>query len=196
MSSKKEKHKVLYPKYWASRTLIFAIIGLVPFLSGTMFLIMGFKLDEKIYKSDNYEIDAFEIIRERGQNDFEMVLKIDGHTMRDTLEYHDDWYNLLAVYGKPGIRQRVLGKENIEYAIQKVKIEKPSIKVYLNKQTKTLTGLRVDGNTIIAHYNFLLMGILFTALGIFMIGGSLYIIIRDPNDWYRNTKDISYQDNA
>ena len=181
MRSKKEKHKILYPKYWANRTLIFAIIGLVPLLSGIMFLIMGFKLDEKVFNSDRYEINAFKVGKRKGQNDFEIVIKIEGQIIRNTLIYHDDWYNLLSEYGKPGIRQRVLSTTNIEYAMQKIKKEKPSIKIRLNEQTKTFTGLKVNGNTIIPHYNFLLMGVLFTALGIFMVGGSLYIIIKDPN---------------
>ena len=191
MPSKKEKHKVLYPKYWANRTLIFVIIGLVPLLSGVMFLIMGYEVDENAYKSDSYEINAFVVSKYQGQNDFEIVIKIEGQTIRDTLKYHDDWYNLLGAYGEPGIRQRVLRKQNIEYAMQKINKEKPSIKVYLNEQTKTLTGLKIDGNTIIKHYNFLLMGFLFTALGIFMVVGSLYIIIKDPNNCYKDTEQIS-----
>lgn len=184
MLSKKEKPKVLYPKYWANRTLIFAIIGWVPLLSGIMFLSMGFELNESICKSKRYEINAFELAKKQGQNDFEIVIAIEGQTIRDTLEYHDDWYNLLGEYGEPGIRQRVLTKQNVEYAVQKIKKEKPAIKVYLDERTKTLTGLKIDGNTIIPHYNFLLMGVLFTALGIFMVVGSLYIIIKDPNSWY------------
>ena len=194
MPSKKEKHKILYPKYWANRTLIFAINGWVPLLSGIMFLTMGFELDENTYKSKRYEIDAITVAKEQGQNDFEIIIKIEGQTIRDTLEYHDDWYNLLSEYGKPGITQRVLSTKNIEYAIQKIKKEKPSIKIRMNEQTKTLTGLKINGNTIIPHYNFLLMGVLFTALGIFMVVGSLYIIIKDPNNWYRENNHSSIKE--
>jgi len=188
MPSKKEKNNVLFPKYWATRTIIFSIIGLVPLLSGIMFLMMGFELNEKVYKSDDYDINAFELSKNLVQNDFEMVIKIEGQTIRDTLEYHDDWYNLLDAYGKPGIRQRVLNNENIEYAINKIRIEKPLIKIHQNEQNKTFTGLKIDRNTIIPRYNFLLMGALFTAFGIFLVGGSLYIIIKDPNNWYGNNK--------
>lgn len=193
MRPKKEKKYVLFPKYWATRTIVFSIIGLVPLLSGIMFLIMGLETNEKVYESNVYHINAFEVQRDYGQNDFEIVLEIEGQIIRDTLKYHDDWYNLLGVYGNPGIRQRVLNNENIEFAINKIKMEKSSITIYLNQQNMTLTGLTIDGNTIITHYNFLLMGILFTALGIFMVGGSLFIIIKDPNNWYRDTNYNSYK---
>jgi hypothetical protein len=92
-------------------------------------------------------------------------------------------------YGNPGIRKRVLNAENLKQAMEKIKNESPELKFYYNDVEKKITGLKINGHTIIFHYNHLLLGLLFTAIGVFLIGGSLYIIIKDPNKWYKEVKD-------
>ena len=147
-----------------------------------------FNTNESYYKGYEYDLNIIEIESKISSSQFELEIKTNDKTIINRLDY-DAWLNFLDNYGNPGIRKRVLNAENLKQAMEKIKNESPELKFYYNDVEKKITGLKINGHTIIFHYNHLLLGLLFTAIGVFLIGGSLYIIIKDPNKWYKEVKD-------
>ncbi|MDO6515846.1 hypothetical protein [Zobellia uliginosa] len=191
MKEKKE-NKTLFPNYWAGRVPIYLIMGLIPLLAGIMHLSLYFDYDENYFKGREYSLKTTEVKRPPSLSKFILAITTHERTVSDTLEY-DAWYHLLGYYGGPDPRQRTQNTENIKHALDRIKKEKPILKYHYNETEKKLTGLKIDGKTILSHYNHLLLGLVFTALGIFMIGGMLYLIIKDPNKWYKEVKDPFYK---
>ena len=186
--NEKKANKPLFPKYWAGRVPIYLVMGLVPLLAGIMNLSLYFNTNESYYKGYEYDLNTIEIESNISSSQFELEIKTNDKTIIDRLDY-DAWLNFLDNYGNPGIRKRVLNADNLKQAMEKIKNESPELKFYYNDVEKKITGLKINGHTIIFHYNHLLLGLLFTAIGVFLIGGSLYIIIKDPNKWYKEVKD-------
>ncbi|MEG3656468.1 hypothetical protein V5097_03585 [Arenibacter palladensis] len=186
--NEKKVNKSLFPKYWAGRVPIYLVMGLIPLLAGFVNLILYFHTNESYYKGYEYDLNTIEIESNISSSQFELEIKTNDKTINDRLDY-DAWLNFLDNYGNPGIRKRVLNVENLKQALERVKNESPELKFYYNDVDKKITGLKINGHTIIFHYNHLLLGLLFTAIGVFLIGGSLYIIIKDPNKWYKEVKD-------
>ena len=184
----KKVNKSLFPKYWAGRIPIYLVIGLIPLLAGIMNLSLYFSTNESHYKGYEYDFNIKEIESNNTSSQFELEIRTNGKTVNDRLDY-DAWLNFLDNYGQPGLRQRVLNSENLNYALVKIKNESLELQFYYNEGEKKITGLKINGHTIIFHYNHLLLGLLFTAIGVFLIGGSLFIIIKDPNKWYKEVKD-------
>ena len=186
--NEKKVSKPLFPKYWAGRIPIYLVMGLIPLLAGFMNLSLYFSTNESYYKGYEYDLNTIEIESNISSSQFELEIKTNDKTINDRLDY-DAWLNFLDNYGNPGIRKRVLNVENLKQALERIKNESPELKFYYNEVEKNITGLKINGHTIIFHYNHLLLGLLFTAIGVFLIGGSLYIIIKDPNKWYKQFKD-------
>ncbi|MFC4096693.1 hypothetical protein [Euzebyella saccharophila] len=183
--TKNNEHKVLYPRYWAFRTLIFSVIGLVPLVVGFMFVFHSFNLKEEKLKISSCQIGFNEIPTTGFNPEFELVLKLKNRVVNDTLNYKEGWYNLLTHYGPPIPKKRVVNPSNIRHAIDELQTDKPRLKLYINERTNKITGLKIGGKTIVKHTNFLLLGAIFLIGGVFMVGGSMYIILKDPNNWYR-----------
>lgn len=188
--NEKKVSKPLFPKYWAGRVPIYLVMGLIPLLAGIMNLSLYFNTNESYYKGYEYDLNTIEIESNISSSQFELEIKTNDKTINDRLDY-DAWLNFLDNYGNPGIRKRVLNVENLKQASEKIKYESPELKFYYNTVEKKLTGLKINGNTIIFHFNHLLLGLLLTTLGGFLIGGSLYIIIKDPNRWYQDIRNES-----
>tara|TARA_R110000744_G_scaffold73478_1_gene147047 strand:- start:665 stop:1249 length:585 start_codon:yes stop_codon:yes gene_type:complete len=186
--NEKKINKSLFPKHWAGRVPIYLVMGLVPLLAGIMNISLYFNTNESYYKGYEYDLNIIEIESKISSSQFELEIKTNDKTIINRLDY-DAWLNFLDNYGNPGIRKRVLNAENLKQAMEKIKNESPELKFYYNDVEKKITGLKINGHTIIFHYNHLLLGLLFTAIGVFLIGGSLYIIIKDPNKWYKEVKD-------
>ncbi len=186
--NEKKVSKPLFPKYWAGRIPIYLVMGLIPLLAGIMNFSLYFSTNESYYKGYEYDLNTIEIESNISSSQFELEIKTNDKTINDRLDY-DTWLNFLDNYGNPGIRKRVLNVENLKQAMERIKNESPELKFYYNEVEKNITGLKINGHTIIFHYNHLLLGLLFTAIGVFFIGGSLYIIIKDPNKWYKQFKD-------
>jgi hypothetical protein len=186
--NEKKVNKPLFPKYWADRVPIYLVMGLVPLLAGIMNLSLYFSTNESYYKGYEYDLNTIEIESNISNSQFELEIKTNDKIINDRLDYHA-WLNFLDNYGQPGLRQRVLNFENLNYALVKIKNESPELQFYYNDGEKKITGLKINGHTIIFHYNHMLLGLLFTAIGVFLIGGSLCIIIKDPNKWYKEVKD-------
>ena len=186
--NKKKANKSLFPKYWAGRVPIYLVMGLIPLLAGIMNISLYFSTNESYYKGYEYDLNIIEIESKISSSQFELEIKTNDKTLNDRLDY-DAWLNFLDNYGAPGIRKRVLNTENLKQALVRIKNESPELQFYYNDGEKKITGLKINGHTIIFHYNHLLLGLLFTAIGVFLIGGSLYIIIKDPNKWYKEVKD-------
>ena len=185
---KKKANKSLFPKYWAGRVPIYLVMGLIPLLAGIMNFGFFFRTDESYFKGIEYDLRATETESSMSWPQFILEIKTIDKTVNDRLDY-DAWLTFLDNYGQPGLRRRVLNSENLKYALDKINKESPELKYYYNYDEKKITGLKFNGHTIIFHYNHLLLGFLFTAMGVFLISGSLYIIIKDPNKWYKKIKD-------
>ena len=186
--NEKKVSKPLFSKYWAGRVPIYLVMGLIPLLAGIMNISLYFSTNESYYKGYGYDLKTIEIESKISNHQFELVIKTNDKTISDKLGY-DAWINFLDNYGQPGLRQRVLNSENLNYALVKIKNESPELQFYYNDGEKKITGLKINGHTIIFHFNHLLLGLLLTTLGGFLIGGSLFIIIKDPNKWYEEIKD-------
>lgn len=186
--NKKKVNKSLFPKYWAGRIPIYLIMGLIPLLAGIMNLSLYLSINESYFKGYEYDLKTIKIESNISSPQFELEIRTNGKTVNDRLDY-DAWLNFLDNYGQPGLRQRVLNSENLNNALVKIKNESPELQFYYNDGEKKITGLKINGHTIIFHYNHLLLGLFFTAIGVFLIGGSLFIIIKDPNKWYKKVKD-------
>ena len=186
--NEKKVNKSLFPKYWAGRVPIYLVMGLIPLSAGIMNISLYFCTNESYYKGYEYDLKTIKIESNISSSQYELEIKTNDKTINDRLDY-DTWLNFLDNYGNPGIRKRVLNVENLKQALERVKNESPELKFYYNDVEKKITGLKINGHTIIFHYNHLLLGLLFTAIGVFLIGGSLYIIIKDPNKWYKEVKD-------
>lgn len=186
--NEKKVNKSLFPKYWAGRVPIYLVMGLVPLLAGIMNLSLYLSINESYYKGYEYDLKTIKIESNISNPQFELVIKTIDKTISDRLDYNA-WLNFLNNYGQPGLRQRVLNDVNLKFALGKIKKESPELKYYYNDDDKKITGLKINGHTIIFHYNHMLLGLLFTAIGVFLIGGSLFIIIKDPNKWYKEVKD-------
>tara|TARA_R100001369_G_scaffold85719_2_gene119612 strand:+ start:2823 stop:3407 length:585 start_codon:yes stop_codon:yes gene_type:complete len=184
----KKVNKSLFPKYWAGRVPIYLVMGLIPLLAGIMNISLYFSTNERYYKGNEYDLKTIKIESNISSPQFELEIKTNDKTVNDRLDY-DAWLNFLDNYGAPGIRKRVLNAENLKQALVRIKNESPELQFYYNDGEEKITGLKINGHTIIFHYNHLLLGLLFTAIGVFLIGGSLYIIIKDPNRWYKEIKD-------
>ncbi|WP_047417038.1 hypothetical protein [Cellulophaga sp. Hel_I_12] len=194
----KKVSKSLYPKYWAGRIPIYLFMGIIPLLTGIMYLSLYFSTDESYFQDYKYDLSVTEIESSMSEPQFILEIKTIDKTVNDRLDY-DAWLDFLDNYGKPGLRQRVLNTENLKYAFDRIKKESPELKFFYNNDKKKITGLKFNGHTIIFHYNHFLLGFIITLIGLFMIIGSLYMIIKDPNEWYkkitsRSAKSPDFED--
>tara|TARA_R110002051_G_scaffold314220_1_gene391065 strand:- start:1535 stop:2119 length:585 start_codon:yes stop_codon:yes gene_type:complete len=186
--SKKKVNKSLYPKYWAGRVPIYLLMGIIPLLIGIMNLSLYFSTNESYYKGYKYDLKTIKIESNISRPEFKLEIKTNDKIINDKLDY-EAWLKFLDNYSNPGIRKRVLNNDNLKYALYKIKKESPELRYYYNDAEKKITGLKIKGNTIVFHYDHMLLGLLFTAIGVFLIGGSLYIIITDTNKRYKEFKD-------
>lgn len=166
----KKVNKSLFPKYWAGRVPIYLVMGLIPLLAGIMNISLYFSTNESYYKGNEYDLKTIKIESNISSPQFELEIKTNDKTVNDRLDY-DAWLNFLDNYGAPGIRKRVLNAENLKQALVRIKNESPELQFYYNDGEKKITGLKINGHTIIFHYNHLLLGLLFNAIGVFLIGG-------------------------
>lgn len=179
----KKASKSLYPKYWAGRVPIYLFMGIIPLLAGLMYLSYYFSSNEIYFQGYKYDLSVTEIESSMSWPQFILEIKTSDKIVNDSLDY-DAWVALLDNYGNSGLRQKILNSENLESALEKIKKESPELKFYYNNENKKITGLKMNGHTILFHYNYFLLGFIFIVIGLFMIIGSLYTIIKDSNEWY------------